>query len=300
MSSAPEKDKALNALVGQVMKATPGRPTRRRSVSCCPSACPDTRTAHAASVPFPRNRSPPHEIRDFPPPTRRRRAGVSAAAMAVAQTQGAAPPAPAQSPVPLRPQHSPRTRGRDRSTSNGTVLMCQPQVSPGWANQSNSARRWRSCLRGGKRESFGVMFATARNQVDKVAPGRLREPQDHEERYLDAGRTAARHTPPSCRPRSSKVRSISLDRLTTRSRSTASPPTVAGRQQSAADPRQLPAGDPGADRRRAGAQARARRQPLPARHQHARADPARAGWATASTSMCTTAGCRPAPSPGRG
>ena len=89
---------------------------------------------------------------------------------------------------------------------------------------------------------------------------RVREPADLEDRLPDAARQRRELSRPSS-PRNSRRRCArsSLDQLqASLAAAGVKPPTVEVAQQSAAGHRQLLAGDPGADRRRAGDQAGAR------------------------------------------
>ena len=58
---------------------------------------------------------------------------------------------------------------RDVSISNAAVLVYQPQVNTGSTTRSTSAAALAIKPTGAKEETFGVVFATARTQVDKVA-----------------------------------------------------------------------------------------------------------------------------------
>ncbi|MEO8124039.1 MAG: hypothetical protein ABI633_08320, partial [Burkholderiales bacterium] len=104
---------------------------------------------------------------------------------------------------------------RQVNLTNGTVMMYQPQVSSWVGNQIE----FRSALaihpKGAKGESFGVLFATARTQVDKVSRTVVFEDMkitksefptlpDHGAAYATALQAAVAHD----------VRTISLDRLT--------------------------------------------------------------------------------------
>ena len=105
----------------------------------------------------------------------------------------------------------PRTHGRASSTSpTGRCSSTSRRSTSGTATSSTSARRSRSSTTGAKDETFGVIFATARTQVDKVARTVVFENmQHHQDRLSDAARIAARRTRPSCRRNSRrKVRTI--------------------------------------------------------------------------------------------
>src|SRR5215472_8736285 len=71
--------------------------------------------------------------------------------------------APAASPLPADPWP------RDLSVSNAAVLVYQPQVNKWEGNQIDFRAALAIKPTGAKDETFGVVFATARTQVDKVA-----------------------------------------------------------------------------------------------------------------------------------
>ena len=90
---------------------------------------------------------------------------LAAASMApaAAQTQAttaAAPAAAAALPADPWP--------RQVNLSSGTVLMYQPQVNKWEGNQIDFRAALAYMPKGATQETFGVMFATARTQVDKV------------------------------------------------------------------------------------------------------------------------------------
>ena len=150
---------------------------------------------------------------------------------------------------------------------------------------------------GAKDETFGVIFATARTQVDKVARTVVFEDmQDHQDRLPDAAESRRRLRARAARRNSRRKVTHDLAR----------PAAVVarGRRRQAADGR-------GAEQSAAGASSATRRRILvpidgapvmkpvpdrlavPARHQHARADPAGRARRQLSSSTCTTAGsCR--------
>ena len=108
------------------------------------------------------------------------------------------------------------------------------------------------------------------------AHGGVREPAASPRSTSRRCPTAERRTPPSCRHSSPRtVRTISLDRLRGVARAGRHQAADGrGAEHAAAGDRQLLAGDPGADRRRAGAEAGAGPSACAARHQHPGADPA--------------------------
>ena len=123
-----------------------------------------------------------------------------------------AAPAAAPSPRNCRP-----TRGRASvDLANAPVLVYQPQVNKWDGNQLD----FRAALaiqagRARRTETFGVIFATARTQVDKVARTVVFENlQDHEDRFSDAARPRRRVLGRAADDvRRTDVRTISLDRL---------------------------------------------------------------------------------------
>src|SRR4029453_15703724 len=84
-------------------------------------------------------------------------------------------------PIPAdpRPRHTPLSNApglipaapwpRDISISNGGVLIYQPQVNRWEGNQIDLRAALAIKPTGAKEETFGVVFATARTQVAKVA-----------------------------------------------------------------------------------------------------------------------------------
>ena len=113
--------------------------------------------------------------------------------------------------------HSRRpTRGRASSTlPNGQVLVYQPQVNKWTDNQIDFRAALAIKPDSAKEETFGVIFATARTQVDKVLRTVVFENlQHHEDRLPDTAQPRRRvrcGTADCSSPRS--VRTISLDRL---------------------------------------------------------------------------------------
>ena len=160
-------------------------------------------------------------------------------------------------PVPHRP--CPPTPGRARSTSrSGTVLMYQPQVNKWEGNQIDFRAALAIKPKGGKAESFGVMFATARTQVDKVNRTVVFEnlkitksdfPDAARPRRGLRGRTADRDG-----ERRAHDRARPPDDLARAQRHQAA--DGGGAEQPAEGLHQQLAGHPGADRRRAGASSR--------------------------------------------
>ena len=162
--------------------------------------------------------------------------------------------------------------------ANAQVLVYQPQVNKWDGNQIDFRAAVAIKPTGAKEETFGVIFATARTQVDKVARTVVFEDlKITQDRLPDAAE-------PRRRLRGRAAEASSRAKIT---HDLARPAEVVagarrhqaadgrGAEQPAAGDRQLFAGDPGADRRRAGAEAGAERLAVPARDQHPRADPAR-------------------------
>jgi len=58
---------------------------------------------------------------------------------------------------------------RQVNLANGTVLMYQPQVNSWQGNQIDFRAALAIQPKGAKQESFGVLFATARTQVDRIS-----------------------------------------------------------------------------------------------------------------------------------
>ena len=153
---------------------------------------------------------------------------------------------------------------RGRATSICPTRRCSStsrRSTSGTATGSTSAAALAIKPTGAKDETFGVVFATARTQVDKVARTvvfeNLKITKTDFPTLPNHGAAYTRRAAEGIREAS--VRTISLDRLeASLALAGVKPPTVAVQQHAAAGDRQLFAGDPGADRRRAGAEARAR------------------------------------------
>jgi hypothetical protein len=139
---------------------------------------------------------------------------------------------------------------RDLSISNAAVLVYQPQINSWNGNQIDFRAALAIKPSGAQEETFGVVFASARTQVDKV------------------------------------TRTVVFENLRITKSDFPTPAgfacrigdqTIAGsrHQSSTTDHRQLLAGDPGAHRWRAGAQTRRRLRPATTRYQYAGADPHR-------------------------
>ena len=77
--------------------------------------------------------------------------------------------AAAQAPSAAAAKLPPDPWPRDVSISNAAVLVYQPQVNKWEDNQIDFRCALAIKPTGAKEETFGVVFATARTQVDKVA-----------------------------------------------------------------------------------------------------------------------------------
>ena len=175
----------------------------------------------------------------------------------------AATPAKSAAATPSQPPADPWPRVVD--LSNGAqVLVYQPQVNKWTDNRIDFRAALAIKPTGAKDETFGVIFATRAHAGRQGARARSCSRTSGSRRSTSRRcRTTVQRTRPSCRRNSRQVvRTIALDRLeSSLALAGIKPPTVAGAEQSAAGHRQLFAGDPGADRRRAGVEAGARPQP---------------------------------------
>ncbi len=212
------------------------------------------------------------------------------AVLALSATVGLAP---AQHPLRLLPHRPIRGRG----TSSSRTARCSStsrRSTSGRTTRSTSARRSRSSPTGAKEETFGVIFATARTQVDKVARTVVFENLKITKTDFP---TLPNHGAAYTAELQTKLATQHQDRRSTgskrRSRSPAiKPPAVAVQNNPpqvivSYSPAILVPIDgapvlkpvPGSSR-------------VPARHQHAGADPARRIRQQLSTCTSTTAGCR--------
>ena len=223
---------------------------------------------------------------------------LAVAALLCASAIASAQPAPAGSAASAATATAPASQlpadpwPRVVDLANGQVLVYQPQVSKWEGNRIDFRAALAIKVTGAKEETFGVIFATARTQVDKIA--RMVVFEDMRIGKIDfptlPDRGAA-YAPELQKEFASKVRTIALDRLQSSLASAGGQAAHgAGAEQSAAGAGQLFAGDPGADRRRAGDEAAPDNTALPARAQHARADPQGRLRATNSSFTSTTAG----------
>ena len=118
---------------------------------------------------------------------------------------------------------------RQIDLTTGTVLMYQPQVNTWVGNQIDFRSALAIMPKGGKQESFGVIFATARTQVDKVTRTvvfeNLKITKSDFPTLPDRGASYAAQLQTEV---ANKVRTISLDRLTaSMALNGVKPPTVA-------------------------------------------------------------------------
>ena len=143
-----------------------------------------------------------------------------------AQTAASAPQAgAARSPSGIPADTWPR----QIDLATGTVLMYQPQVNTWVGNQIAFRSALAIMPKGGKQESFGVIVATARTQVDKVTRTvvfeNLKITKSDFPTLPDRGASYAAELQTEV---ANKVRTISLDRLTaSMALNGVKPPTVA-------------------------------------------------------------------------
>jgi hypothetical protein len=98
------------------------------------------------------------------------RAKIPALVCVLVAAAAAALPASAQAPAGAVPSNLPADPWpRDVSLPNAAVLMYQPQVNSWADNQLDFRAALAIKPTGAQQETFGVVFATARTQVDKVA-----------------------------------------------------------------------------------------------------------------------------------
>ena len=160
--------------------------------------------------------------------------------------------------------------------TNGQVLVYQPQVNK-WNDNQIDFRAALAIKPDGRqgRDLRRHLRHRAHAGRQGAAHRGLREPEDLEDRLPDAAgprRRLQRRAADGVRARRAHDLARPARGLAGAGRHQAA--DGRGAEQPAAGDRQLLAGDPGADRRRAGAEAGAGPSARPARHQHARADPA--------------------------
>ena len=192
-------------------------------------------------------------------------AAFSATGPSFAQSATAAAPAP----LPANPWP------RVVDLANGQVLVYQPQINKWEGNRI----AFRSALAikpaGAKEETFGVIFANARTQVDKVTRTVVFEDlKITKTDFPTLPDHGAAYSAELAQEFAKSVRAVSLDRLeASLAIAGIKPPTVAVQNN---PPRVIVSyqpGDPGAHRRCAGPAAGSQSQPREARDQHPRADP---------------------------
>ena len=210
--------------------------------------------------------------------------GFAAAAAATLMAFAFAGPAQGQASASAAPAASAAARAappadpwpRVVDLSNGQALVYQPQVNKWDGNQLDFRAAVAIKPVGAKDESFGVIFATARTQVDKVARTvvfeNLQVTKSDFPTLPNRGAALRRRAAEGSRRAGAHDLARPATGVAGRRRRQAD--DGAGQQHAAAGDRQLLAGDPGADRRRAGAEAGAGTRGCAARHQHPRADPA--------------------------
>jgi hypothetical protein len=190
-------------------------------------------------------------------------------ALSVALPHVATAQAPSAAAAKLPPDPWPR----DVSISNAAVLVYQPQVNKWADNQIDFRCALAIKPTGAKEETFGVVFATARTQVDKVARTVVFENLKITKSDFRRCRIMAQAMQRSCR--SNSQRACGASRWTASNRPRAGRYQAADRrrqQRPAAGDRQLLAGDPRAHRRRARIEGSARPFTSAARDQYAGAD----------------------------
>jgi hypothetical protein len=156
---------------------------------------------------------------------------VLSLACAVASAQpapNAAAPGAATRPASAAPQLPPDPWPRVLDLSNGQVLVYQPQVNKWDGNRIDFRAAMAIKVTGAKDESFGVIFATARTQVDKVARTVVFE--DYNITKVDfptLPNRGAAYSSELTKEFASRIRTISLDRLqSSLAASGIRPPTV--------------------------------------------------------------------------
>ena len=145
------------------------------------------------------------------------------------------------------------------------MLVYQPQVNKWDGNQLDFRAALAIKVTGAKDETFGVIFATARTQVDKVARTVVFENMNISKiDFPTLPNRGAAYAPELQKEFARKIRTIALDRLqSSLAIAGVKPPTVAVQNNPPQVHRQLLAGDPGADRRRAGDEAGPERLAVP-------------------------------------
>ncbi len=212
------------------------------------------------------------------------------------------PVAAAQAPAPAAAKLPADPWPRDVSLSNAAVLVYQPQVNKWVDNQIDFRCALAIKPTGAKEETFGVVFATARTQVDKVARTVVFENlKITKSDFPTLPNHGAAYAAELQKQFAASMRSISLDRLeASLALAGVKPPTVAVNN---APPQVLVSYSPAILVPIDGAPVL---KPVPGHSRVQRVINTRAlilkgGWATISTCTYTTAGSRPLRSadPGR-
>ena len=155
---------------------------------------------------------------------------VSAAASAqqVPAVSAQQTPAPAAAPAAAAPQLPADPWPRVVDLSNGQVLVYQPQVNKWEGNRIDFRAALAIKVTGAKDETFGVIFANARTQVDKVARTVVFE--DMKVTKVDfptLPNRGAAYAPELQTEFAAKIRTIALDRLqSSLAVNAVTPPTV--------------------------------------------------------------------------
>ena len=123
-------------------------------------------------------------------------------------------PAPAGSDATAAPQLPADPWPRVVDLTNGQVLVYQPQVNKWEGNQIDFRAALAIKVTGAKDETFGVIFATARTQVDKVARTVVFENMKISKiDFPTLPNRGAAYAPELQKEFGAKIRTIALDRL---------------------------------------------------------------------------------------
>jgi len=134
--------------------------------------------------------------------------GVALPVPAIAQTAPATPAAAAAPQLPADPWP------RVVDLTNAQVLVYQPQVNKWDGNQIDFRAALAIKATGAKEETFGVIFATARTQIDKVARTVVFENmQVSKVDFPTLPNRGAAYAPELQKEFAAKIRTIALDRL---------------------------------------------------------------------------------------
>ncbi len=152
---------------------------------------------------------------------------------AIASAQPAPTAAPAAAPAGSTGTTAPQLPAdpwpRVVDLTNGQVLVYQPQVNKWDGNQLDFRAALAIKVTGAKDETFGVIFATARTQVDKVARTVVFENMNISKiDFPTLPNRGAAYAPELQKEFSAKIRTIALDRLqSSLAIAGVKPPTVA-------------------------------------------------------------------------